>query len=378
MSDTYGAENRTEQATPRRLQRAREEGQIVRAHAVAGAAVLLAGAGLLALAGPKLLDMLEAAMRAGLRLAPEHMRESALLGAAAAAAVRPALLLLAPLLMLLAAVAFAADLAIGGWVFSARPLAPDLNRLNPLSGLRRLFSATALAEIVKALVKLAAVGIVAGWLIRARLDAYLHVAAETWPYAAQHSAALGLDLFLVLAAALAAVTALEVPYQFWSFRNRLKMTRQELKDELREQEGSPQTRRRIRSLRARMARGRMMSEVAKADVVIVNPEHYAAALAYREGGMRAPRLVGKGTGLVALRIREIAAEHAVPVLEAPPLARAIVRHVELGDEIPIGLYGAVAEVLAYVYRLRAAREAGAPPPPLPSGERFAPPPEYGG
>jgi flagellar biosynthetic protein FlhB len=376
MSDTYGAETRTEQATPRRLQRAREEGQIVRAHAVAGAAVLLAGAGLLVLAGPQLLGMLELAMRAGLSLAPEHMRESALLADAAGAVARPAVLLLAPLLLVLAAVAFVADLAIGGWVFSTHPLTPDLNRINPLSGLRRLFSGTALAEIVKAVVKLAVVGAVAFWLIRARLDAYLHVAAETWPHAAQHSAALGLDLFLVLAAALAAVTALEVPYQIWSFRNRLKMTRQELRDELREQEGSPQTRRRIRNLRTRMARGRMMAEVAKADVVVVNPEHYAAALTYREGGMRAPRLVGKGTGLVALRIREIAAEHQVPVLEAPPLARAIVRYVELGDEIPIGLYGAVAEVLAYVYRLRAAREAGAPLPPVPGDDRFAPPPEY--
>jgi flagellar biosynthetic protein FlhB len=153
------------------------------------------------------------------------------------------------------------------------------------------------------------------------------------------------------------------------------MTRQEIRDEMRELDGSPQTKRRIRLLRRRSARMRMASEVAKADVVVTNPEHYAAALNYREGKMRAPHLVAKGTGLVALRIREIAAEHGVPVLEAPPLARAICRFVELDDEIPTALYPAVAEVLAYVYRMRIARDAGKPAPP-PQHQRFEPPPEF--
>ncbi|MBV9552638.1 MAG: EscU/YscU/HrcU family type III secretion system export apparatus switch protein, partial [Alphaproteobacteria bacterium] len=141
------------------------------------------------------------------------------------------------------------------------------------------------------------------------------------------------------------------------------------------QEGSPQTRRRIRSLRIKMARGRMMSEVPKADVVLVNPEHFAAALSYREDRMRAPRLAAKGTGLVALRIRAVAHEAGVPVIEAPPLARSLNRFVEVGDEIPSGLYGVVAEVLAYVYRLKGARQSHTPPPPLPQDGRFAPPPE---
>jgi flagellar biosynthesis protein FlhB len=373
VSDTYSADSRTEQATPRRLQKAREEGSVVRAHAVAGAAVLVVGAGVIALAGAKLGDLLQSSLVHGLALKAEDMREPSRMFAAAAQIAWPGLLILAPFLLLLAAVGLIADLLVGGWVVSARPVTPDFSRINPLKGFGRLFSRAALAEIVKALVKFAVVGAVAAWLMRGWLADFLHLAAETWPYAPQHVAELAARAFLILAIALAVVTLFEVPYQVWQFRDQLKMSREEIKDELREQEGSPQTRRRIRSLRIKMARGRMMSEVPKSDVVVVNPEHFAAALSYRDDRMRAPRLVAKGTGLIALRIRAVAEEHGVPVIEAPPLARSINRFVELGDEIPSALYGAVAEVLAYVYRLKAARDAGNPLPPLPADGRFEPP-----
>ena len=376
MSDTYGSENRTEQATPRRLQRAREEGQVVRAHAVAGAAVLVAGAGIISLAGARLIGLLESAMRQGLSLEPDTMRESARLLEAALQILKPGMLIVMPFMLVLAAVGFVADLAVGGWIVSAKPLAPDFTRIDPLKGFGRLFSRAAFAEIVKALIKFAVVGGVAAWLMHSRISDFLHVAGETWPFAPRHVAALSVDILLILAGSLAAVTLFEVPYQVWQHRHRLRMSREDLKEELREQEGSPQTRRRIRGLRVKQARMRMMSEVPKADVVVVNPEHFAAALSYREDRMRAPRLVAKGTGLIALRIRAVAEEHAVPVIEAPPLARSINRYVELGDEIPAGLYGAVAEVLAYVYRLRAARDDGMPSPPLPDDGRFMPPGEY--
>jgi len=376
VSDTSGAQNRTEQATPRRLQRAREEGSVVRAHAMAGAAVLLAGAVVLMIGGAKLVALLELCLRSGLSLPPELVRDPARLLDAAGEVMRPAFETLVPFLLLMAAIAFIGDLVIGGWTFSTRPLAPDASRIDPMKGFGRLFSSTALAEIVKALVKLVVVGVVAVWLVRGRIDSFVHVAAESWPFAAQQVGTLATGIFVVLAVALAAVTLLEVPYQFWSFRSRLRMTRQDLRDEQRETEGSPQTRRRIRGLRVKLARMRMTTEVPRADVVITNPQHYAAALRYQEGGMRAPRVVAKGTGLIALRIRELAAEHSVPVIEAPPLTRAVCRYVELGDEIPTGLYGAVAEVLAYVYRLRAARDAGRPLPTLPRDDRFAPSPDY--
>ena len=375
MSDSYSADSRTEQATPRRLEKAREEGSIPRAHNVAGAAVVLAGALALLLAGGKFIELLEASLTSGLDLAPEPMRDPAQLAAAAGRIVQPAVMILGPFLLLMAAVAFVADIAIGGWTYATTPINPDFSRISPVKGFGRLFSHAALAEIIKALIKFIVVAGVAAWLMQNRLGGFLHAAGETWPFAAQQSAGLILQVFLVLAAVLAVLSLLEVPYQIWAHRDQLKMSRQDIRDEMREADGSPQTRRRIRSLRLKMARMRMMTEVPKADVVIVNPEHYAAALSYKDGSMRAPRLVAKGTGLTALRIREIAGEHDVPLVEAPPLARAVYRAVELGDEIPTGLYGAVAEVLAYVYRLRAARQAGAPLPQRPD-DRFAPPPEY--
>jgi flagellar biosynthetic protein FlhB len=376
VTDTSSGENRTEQATPRRLQKAREEGSVVRAHAMAGAAVLIAGAGILWLAGAKFIEFLETSLRVGFTLQPEAMREPARLVAMAGEIAWPAVLILAPFMLILAAVGFAADVGIGGWVVSAKPITPDFTRIDPLKGFGKLFSQAALAEIVKAIVKFIVVGAVAAFLIKAWLRDFFHIAAETWPYAPLHVGKLASEVFLILAVSLAVVTVFEVPYQLWQHRDQLKMSRQEIRDEQKEQEGSPQTRRRIRGLRLKLARARMMSEVPKADAVVVNPEHFAVALSYREERMRAPHLVAKGTGLIALRIRAVAEERGVAVVEAPPLARSINRYVELGDEIPVGLYRAVAEVLAYVYRLKAARDDGLPVPPLPQDGRFEPPQEF--
>jgi flagellar biosynthesis protein FlhB len=375
VSERRGDEAKTEQPTERRLAKARQEGMVPRAHSVAAAAVLLSGAGILALGGGKLVDQLELCLRRGLSLEANQLQDPhALLGTITAVAT-PGILMLVLFLAAMAAVAFVADIMVGGWSFSSHPLVPDWGRLNPLHGLQQLVSRAALLEIAKSVAKLTGLAAISYYLVQKWIPGFLGIVAETWPAAALHAALLWVRIFLILSAVLAAIAVLEVPYQIWTYRNRLKMTRQELKDEFRELDGSPQTKRRIKLLRRRFARMRMSAEVPKADVVVTNPEHYAAALRYREGEMRAPRLVAKGTGLVAQRIREIAAEHHVPVIEAPPLARAICRYVELEDEIPAGLYPPVAEVLAYVYRLRAADAAGSPVPPLPRDRRFEPPPE---
>jgi flagellar biosynthesis protein FlhB len=371
MADEQERASRTEQPTARRLQKAREDGNVPRAHGVAGAAVLATGAAMLSLAGEPVTQRLELVLRLGLTIDPTAVGDPARLLPAAAPVVEAGLGILALFLVAVAIVGFITDIAIGGWVFSGQPLVPDASRISPIAGFGRLFSRAAAVEMLKALVKFAVVGALAVWLGRGWAAAFLHLAAETWPGALSHASLGWSRIFMTLAAAMLAISALEVPYQVWAFRDRLKMTRQEIRDELRELEGSPQTKRRIRALRARLARMRMMSEVPKADVVIVNPEHFAAALRYREDRMRAPRLVAKGTGLVALRVRAIADEHAVPIVEAPRLARALCRYVELDEEIPIGLYPPVAEVLAHVYRLRAARERGAPPP-APPQQRFEP------
>ena len=376
MTDTYGAESTTDQPTDRRLQKAREEGSVVREHGVESAAVLAAGAAVLSLAGVKMAELLELCLRRVLSFAPDRMAEQTRLLAAAGRVVTPGLEILGPFLMLMAAAGFVADIVVGGWTFSPHPLVPDISRIAPVQGFRKLFSRSALVELAKALGRFVILSAIAAWLIRSWTASFFHVAAETWPHAANHAALLWSRIFLTLSASLVGVAALEVPYQIWAYRDRLKMSRQDVKDELRELDGNPQTKRRIKLLRRRLARMRMAMEVPKADVVVANPDHYAAALQYREGKMRAPHLVAKGTGLVALRIREIAVEHGVPIIEAPPLARAICRFVDIEDEIPTGLYAAVAEVLAYVYLLRIARDSGRPTPPLPKDRRFEPPPEF--
>lgn len=377
MAEQTERDGRTEAATPRRLQKAREEGTVLRAHGAAAAAVTVVGAAVLSFVGGGLVERLEQAIRLGLSAEPAAMEDPRRMLTLAGDIIASGFGGVMVFLTLLAVVGFAADVAIGGWVFSSTPLQPDFSRINPITGFGRLFSRTAFAEIVKSLVKFVVLGVVAAWLGWHWADALLHLASETWPRALQHAASVWSSIFIVLAACLIALAVLELPYQVWAFRDRLKMTREEIREEARELEGSPQTRRRIRTLRQRLARMRMMSEVPKANVVVVNPEHYAAALSYRPGEMRAPRATAKGTGLVAMRIRELAAEHDIPIVTAPRLARAIFRYVDLGDEIPAGLYPPVAEVLAYVYRLRAARDAtAATPPPRPPEGRFDPPAEY--
>ncbi len=216
----------------------------MRAHAVAGAAVLVVGAGIIAIAGARLAGLLESSLINGLALKAEDMREPSRMLTAAAQVAWPGMMILAPFLLLLAAVGLAADLLVGGWVVSAKPVTPDFNRINPIKGFGRLFSHAALAEIVKALIKFVVVGAIAAWLMRSWLADFLHLAAETWPYAPRHVANLATKAFLILAVSLAVVTLFEVPYQVWQFRDQFKMSREEIKDELREQEGSPQTRRR--------------------------------------------------------------------------------------------------------------------------------------
>jgi flagellar biosynthetic protein FlhB len=375
MSDTSN-EDKTEQPTRRRIEKAREEGRVARVQGLPGAAIMLTAAIFLLMGGRSMIGSFERSLRLGLALDPETMREPARLFAAAWRVLAPPFAAAGVLMLLLAAIAVIANLAIGGWVFSPGLLVPDARRISPLAGLKRLLSREGVAEIVKSLAKVMVIGAIAYFVLRAAFPSMVDLGRESWRAASVNIADLATHALLMFAAGLALVVALEMPYQLWSHRGRLRMTRQELRDEMRDLEVNVHTKRRLRALRNRRARARMMSEVPRADVVITNPDHYAAALRYREGTMRAPRLVAKGGGLVALRIREIAAEHHVPIVEAPPLARAINRFVDLEEEIPVGLYQAIAEVLAYVYRLRLARDAGRPVPPLPPDRRFEPPEEY--
>lgn len=366
MAEHEDGQERTEQPTERRLQRAREQGQVARSRELANLGLLLtAAAGLMAL-GPATLSGLVEIVRRGLTPSREAFAGggSDLLSTLAATAA-DALFLLLPLLAALLVVAVLAPLALGGWTFSTEALALKPERLNPVKGLARVFSLNGLAELAKALAKFTVLALTAGLLLWRDMGSILSLGTQGLAPALSGAASLLLNSFLVLCGALVSIAALDVPYQYWRHHQQLRMNRQDLREELKETEGKPEVKSRQRMLQREVARRRMMQEVPRADVVVTNPTHFAVALRYRPESMAAPRVVAKGADLVAQRIRELAAEHGVPLLSAPPLARALYHGTRLGQEIPAGLYQAVAQVLAYVYALRRQRREGgaAPVPP---------------
>lgn len=354
---------RTESATPRRIQRAREEGQVLRSRELSTFVELAVGAGALFFLGGHLYETLSRAMRASIALDRAQVFDVRLMLAHFQEQVSTVLLGFLPFLLALAASALIAPFLLSGWNFSAKPLVPDFARLSPAKGLARMFSSAALAELVKALVKSVLIGLVAAWAIGASLELFLGLPGEAPVVGLAKLAHSLLTAMLAIVAAFLLVVALDVPFQAWHYAKNLRMSKEEVRQELKETEGDPQIRARIRALQREVARRRMMAEIPKARVIVTNPLHFAVALAYDEERMGAPRVVAKGSQLLASRIVEVAREHGVPVLSAPPLARALYRHTEIGEEIPRRLYTAVAQVLAYVYQLEHAAPGKEPPPP---------------
>ena len=366
MSDTQDQDQRTEQATPRRLEEARRKGQVPRSRDLNSAMVLLAGGlGLQALGGLTG-GRLSALMRDSLQFSRAEAMGAGQLTASLGDAAWAALLACVPILGVLLVAAIVAPLAIGGWNFSSEALAPKWERLDPIKGLGRLFSAQGLAELGKSLAKFGVVAVATVALLWTQADELLALGREPLELAVGHAVRLAGFAMIALSGSLVLIAFVDVPLTLWQHARSLRMTREEIRQEHKETEGNPELKGEIRSRQQQLARRRMMQDVPKADVVVTNPTHYAVALRYDESRMRAPVVVAKGADLVALRIREIAAGHAVPILEAPPLARALHRHCEVGEAIPAQLYTAVAQVLAWVYQLRAARRAGATPPPAPA------------
>jgi flagellar biosynthesis protein FlhB len=363
-----GSENdseRTESPTQKRLDDARAKGQVPRSRDLSAAAVVLAGGlglrGLGGVAGDRMLSI----MRDGLTITPgtafdqgwmlHQFERSALQGVIA----------MAPLLGILLAAALLAPLAIGGWTFGGHALVPDFGRLNPIAGFGRVFSIRGVIELSKALARFVVVALVAVVVMWKQFHSFTHLGTEPTSTAVLHALSMAGNAMIALGGALAAIAMVDVPLALWQFHKSLRMTRQEIRDEHKQTEGSPEIKSRVRRVQQAMARKRMMQDIAKASVIITNPTHYAVALQYDEARMRAPVMVAKGQDLIAQRIREIGTEHKVPLVEAPPLARALHASCELGDEIPARLYAAVAKILVYVYQLRTARRRGEPNPSLP-------------
>jgi flagellar biosynthetic protein FlhB len=353
---------RTERPTQKRLDEARKKGQVPRSPELSTAAVvLIAGAGLHFLGasmGAGLFDV----MRNGLALSRDQVLDESSAITQFASSTSHALLACAPVLGLTLVAALLAPLAIGGWNLSFGVLAPDFSRLSPAAGFGRIFSMRGLVELAKAFAKFALVALVAVIFLWFKTSELLGLGSEPTAAAIGHAVSLSGQALLALAGGLALIAAVDVPWQLFSHTKSLRMTRQEIRDELKESEGNPEIKGRIRQMQQAVARRRMMQEVPKADVVVTNPTHYAVALRYDEKRMRAPIVVAKGADAVAAKIREVATEHRVPIFEAPPLARALFRSVDLNGEVPARLYVAVAQVLTYVYQLRTAKRTGAEPP----------------
>jgi len=363
---------RTEQATPRRLEQAREQGQIARSQELSAFVVLFAGIGGAWFMSARLLDNITGILRRGLTLesAVAMDTQSALIYCEVL--VRDAALGVLPLLVLLVIAALAGPLLLNGWIISAAPLSFDVQRLNPLAGIGRMFSSASLVELAKAIAKALLIGGLGVWALWSNLDALIALTGLPLQQGVGRMAALVGSTSIMIVCGVLVIAAIDVPYQLWTHHQKLRMTREEIRQEARETEGDPHIKAHIRRVQREMARRRMMAEVPHADVVVTNPLRFAVALRYEGATMRAPRVVAKGTRLLAQRIRELAEEHGVMVLAAPPLARALYRHTEVGDEIPATLYTTVAEVLAYVFQLRRYRELGGTAPSAP--QRFDVPP----
>lgn len=302
-------------------------------------------------------------MRHGLSFGRDAAFDTNALSNAFAALSWEGLMLVAPIFVLTISAMFLTPFLMGGWVFSPNVLTLNFERLNPLGGIKRMFSMHAVGELVKAILKALLIGGVVWWVVRHEQDRLFALIGQ--PIEAAISALGSMLLFasLGLIVGLAIIAAIDVPFQLWQYYAKLRMTKEEVKQEYKEMEGDPQLKARIRSQQREMARKRMMAEVPKADVVVTNPTHFAVALKYDAGNMGAPQVVAKGMNVIAQKIRELAAEHDVPVIEAPPLARALYRHADIGEQIPAELYTAVAEVMAYVYQLHQFIVGGAKLPP---------------
>ena len=372
MAEDTGFE-RTEPASERRREQSREDGQVARSRELSTLALLLAAGGGLSFMGAGLSDSLSRMMRHSMQMDRALAFDPNLMLLRLRDSSLDMLLAFSPLLVLLMLAGVASALLLNGWLFSFKPLMPNWGRMDPLKGLARILSWHGVIEMLKAIAKALLVGSVACWVLWRNSGAVLSLAGEPLSVGVPHLISLAGSSFLIMASSIALVVAIDIPFQIWDHERKLRMTREEVRKEHKETEGDPQVKAHIRSQQREMARRRMMAEIPKADVVVTNPTHYAVALRYQDGVMRAPRVVAKGAHLLAARIRALAEEHKVPILEAPPLARALYRHAELGDEIPSALYTAVAEVLAYVYQLRRHRTEGGPVPrapdllPLPDG-----------
>ncbi|MBF0180378.1 MAG: flagellar biosynthesis protein FlhB [Magnetococcales bacterium] len=352
MAEDSDKESKTEDPTGKRLGDARNKGQVSNSREVSTAFLLLGATGLFLFHGPTLW----AAFQAKLRFFLGGAISDDLTPAGAAFLLNGILVNMlvdmAPFLLVFFAMAIFSSVIQNGFLISIEPLIPKLSKINPLEGFRRLFSMRSLIDLVKSIFKMTVISLVVYWSITGNMREIMGLTDTTLEQVAASLGQSALDVLWRVTLVFLAIALLDFLYQKHEHIKALRMTKQEVKDELKQMEGDPLVKSRIRQIQREMAQRRMMAEVPKADVVITNPTHFAVALLYQQGKMSAPKLSAKGRGRVAERIREVARTNGVPIVENPPLARAIFKDVDLDRTIPPELFKAVAEVLAYVYGLR--------------------------
>jgi flagellar biosynthetic protein FlhB len=357
---------KTEAPSPRRLEQAREEGQVPQSRELSTFLVTVTGAATLLLLGGWMAGRVSGLLRDGFAFDRRAAFDEKVMLDMLERMLSGALLTLMPLFFALLIAAVAAPMLLGGLVFAPKALGPNFGRMNPLKGFGRMFSVHGLAEMVKAILKSLLVGGVAALVLWLNMDHLFDLMVEPLEIGMADFSDTVAFAALLIVLSLGLLALMDVPFQLWQYHKKLRMTKEEVKREGKEQEGDPMVKGRIRAMQREMARRRMMSEVPKADVVVTNPTHFSVALKYDAEKMGAPVVVAKGRGELALKIRELAKEHGVPMLEAPPLARALYKHCELEQSIPAALYTAVAEVMAYVYQLDAWMKSGGLPPVAPT------------
>lgn len=359
-------QERTEQATPKRLKESREKGQVPRSKELNSMALLMGAAGGFFLLGENILQGLKNVLQDGLIIDRARGMDGQNIMQVFGETAFDALIVIAPLLLLLTIVVIATPLAMGGWIFSMKSVSFKIEKLDPIKGMGKIFSLKGLMELVKVLAKFVLVSGLSALIVWSLMDELLGLGEEPVAQALAHVAQLCAWSFLASSSVLILIAAVDVPFQLWQHSKELKMTKQEIKDENKETDGRPEVKGQIRKMQYELSQRRMMEAVPDADVVITNPTHYAVALRYDTEGAGAPIVVAKGADLVAARIRGVAEKHNVAMISEPPLARALFASTEVDQEIPAGLYIAVATILAYVYQLSMAEEQGMDAPEKPT------------
>ncbi len=354
---------KTEAATDKRIERAREEGKVAQSRELSTFIELMAALLVLMALGSFFSEKLMDTMRRGFVFDRTSAFDPGMMTTRLMQDFTEIMIAFLPLFGVMILAALTGPLLLAGWNLSWKALAPNFGKFNPIAGLKRIISVNGLVELLKSLLKVALLGGIAIWVIWGYRDEMFSLVSEPLDSGISHFSHMLLNTTLYLVSAMLLIVAIDVPFQLWNYAKNLRMTKEEVKRESKESEGDPQIKARIRSAQREAARKRMMAAVPKADVIVTNPTHYAVALKYEEKSMGAPQIVAKGSGLVAERIMELGREHKVPLLQAPPLARALYRHADIGNEVPQRLYTAVAEVLAYVYQLRAPSYNATPPKP---------------